>query len=190
MPPKAKFTREQIIDKSFDLVRAESVDCLTARRLGAVLGSSARPIFTLFQSMDEVKREVVSRAKSLYRDYVDRGLSSKPAFKGVGTQYIRFAIDEPNLFRLLFMSQNSADISGILPLIDDSYDRICESVKEYGVDDEAAKSLYTHLWVYTHGIATLCATQTCAFGAEQISDMMTEVFKSLLKSVREKNDRN
>lgn len=185
MPPKAKFTREQIVDKAFAIVRADGVDALTARRLGAELGSSPRPVFTVFNSMDEVESEVVSSARSLYSEYVERGLSSTPAFKGVGTQYILFAINEPKLFQLLFMTENKAtDIGGILPMIDENYDSICASVKEYGLDDKAADKLYRHLWVYTHGIATLCATKTCGFSGEQISEMMTEVFLSLLKRVK------
>ena len=41
--------------------------------------------------------------------------------------------------------------------------------------------LYRHLWIYSHGIATLCATSMCKFTGEEIGNMLTEVFKSLLK---------
>ncbi len=186
MPPKAKFTRQNVIDKAFEIVREEGLETLTARNLGARLGSSARPIFTVFQSMDEVAQGVISAAKALYTQYIDRGLASEPAFKGVGTQYILFAINEPELFRLLFMNENAdADIGDVLPLIDENYEKIRASVRAYGIGDEAAEKLYRHLWVYTHGIATLCATHTCAFSAEQISEMESEVFLALLKKFKE-----
>ena len=105
MPPRAKFTREEIVDKAFEIVRIEGFDALTARYLGERLGSSARPIFTVFNSMDEVVEKVKLCAKKLYARYVERGLKSVPAFKGVGTQYIKFAVKEPQLFMFLFMSE-------------------------------------------------------------------------------------
>ena len=186
MPPKPKFSREQIIEKAFDIVRNDGPSALTARHLGEKLGSSARPIFTVFDSMDDVIKEVVTCAKNLYSEYVFAGLASVPAFKGVGTQYIQFAIKEPQLFRLLFMTVNEqANLGNILSLIDDNSVAILSSVKDgYGLDDEQAKRIYMHLWVYTHGIATMCAMKTCHFTGAEISEMISEVFVSLLKSVK------
>ncbi|MDE7372781.1 MAG: TetR/AcrR family transcriptional regulator [Clostridia bacterium] len=186
MPPKPKFSREQIIEKAFEIVRKDGLSTLTARYLGEKLGSSARPIFTVFDSMDDVIKEVIVRAKDLYSEYVAAGLASVPAFKGVGTQYILFAIKEPQLFRLLFMTINEqANLGNILSLIDDNADEILSSVRnDYGLDDEKAKRLYMHLWVYTHGIATMCAMKTCSFTGEEISKMMSEVFVSMLKFVK------
>ncbi len=188
MPPKAKFTREEIIEAALEIVRNEGFAALTARALGAKLGSSARPIFTVFQSMEEVQKAVIDAAKALYREYVQKGLSETPAFKGVGTQYILFSMNEPKLFQLLFMKENAdaPELSSVLPIIDDNYEAILSSVRDgYGLTGETAKKLYRHLWIYTHGIAALCATKTCRFTGEEISAMMTEVFIGLLKSLKQ-----
>ncbi|MBD5555190.1 MAG: TetR/AcrR family transcriptional regulator [Roseburia sp.] len=188
MPPKAKFSREEIIEAALAIVREYGADALTARALAEKLGSSARPIFTVFQSMEEVQEAVLASAKTLYKQYVERGLKENPAFKGVGTQYILFAVNEPKLFQLLFMTEQESvpNLAGILPLIDESYDAILLSIeKGYGLDGTAAEKLYRHLWIYTHGIAALCATKMCRFTGEEISAMMTEVFMSLLRKIRE-----
>lgn len=92
MPPKAKFTKEEIIETSIRIVRNEGFSALTARALGAELGSSARPIFTVFKSMEEVRQEVINASKKLYNGYVKKGLSQEIQFKGVGEQYVLFAI--------------------------------------------------------------------------------------------------
>ena len=63
MPPKPKFTKEEIVDKAFELVREKGFDALTSRELGNRLGSSARPIFTVFKDMNEVKSEVKKKAE-------------------------------------------------------------------------------------------------------------------------------
>lgn len=186
MPPKARFTKDEITEAALEIIREESMESLTARALGKRLGSSACPVFTVFENMEEVKQAAVRAARALYREYVKRGLSETPAFKGVGTQYILFAVQEPKLFQLLFMTEQEVvpDFSGVLPLIDESYDDILSSITEgYGIRGDAAKRLYRHLWVYTHGIAALCATKMCSFTGEEISGMMTEVFTSLLKNV-------
>lgn len=187
MPPKAKFSREEVIEAALNIVREDSFKTLTSRALGEKLGSSARPIFTVFQSMEEVQQAVIEAAKSLYREYVQRGLSEKLSFRGVGMQYILFSINEPKLFQLLFMTEQKQipNLSGILPLIDESYKQILLSIQsDYGLESASAEKLYHHLWIYTHGIATLCATRMCRFTSEEISGMMTEVCRSLLNNMR------
>ena len=78
------------------------------------------------------------------------------------------------------------DISGVLPLIDESYEQILLSVQnDYGINEISAKKLYQHLWIYTHGIASLCATKMCHFTGEEISTMITEVCTSILKMMKE-----
>ena len=187
MPPKCKFTKEEIVKAALDLTRAEGIDALTARALGAKLGSSPKPIFTVFENMEEVQAEVRKAAKALYAGYIRAGLHQELAFKGVGTQYILFAIEEPKLFQMLFMSEQpqKPSVGGILPLIDESYEQILQSVQSgYGLGGKDAENLYRHLWIYTYGIAVLCATNMCSFTAEEISGMMTEVCRSLLKEIK------
>ena len=187
MPPKCKFTREEIIQSALDIARSEGTDSITARALGAKLGSSSKPVFSVFENMEEVQAEVEKAAKRLYAQYVQVGLQQKPAFKGVGTQYILFAINEPKLFQLLFMSEQpqKPSVSGVLPIIDESYEQILQSVQNgYDLDKENSEKLYRHLWIYTHGIAVLCATNMCSFTAEEISGMMTEVCRSLLNTIK------
>lgn len=189
MPPKAKFTRKEITEAALNIVRTEGMSALTARALGMRLGSSARPIFTVFKNMEEVQQVVIESVKALYKESVKQGLTWEHPFKGVGTQYILFSIHEPKLFQLLFMTEQAGipDFSGVLPLIEESYEEILLSIqKDYKISKFFAKNLYHHLWIYTHGIATLCATKMCRFTSEEISSMITEVCMSLLKTIKEK----
>ena len=183
MPPKAKFTRETIIDTAFIITQEQGIDAVTARELGKHLGSSARPIFTVFASMEEVKELVILRAKELYQQYVEEGLKNELPFKGIGLAYIRFASEQPKLFQLLFMStfHDKPDLSSILPVLDDHYDRTVWSVQEpFHLEKEPAQRLYQHLWIYTHGIATMIVTGLCSYSMEQIEENMTEIVTGLL----------
>lgn len=184
MPPKAKFTKEEIINAGLTILRERDISAVTAREIGSYLGSSPRPIFTIFENMGEVMDEIEKKAREIYTEYVREGLQKDLAFKGVGQAYIRFAIEEPKLFQLLFMKKLPDDIklNKILPEIDDNYPAILKSITDqYPISNDDAVILYRHLWIYSHGIATLCATSMCRFTGQEIGDMLTDVFKSLLK---------
>ncbi len=193
MPPKSKFTKQQIASAALDIVREKGIEGITARELGKRLNSSSCPIFTVFENMEQVQEAAKRMAKDLYAEYVKEGLKETPAFKGVGTQYIKFAIKEPKLFQLLFMSEQEGkpDVQNVLPLIDESYADILRSVEEsYQIYDKDAENLYRHLWIYTHGIAVLCATNMCVFTPDEIGRMLSEVMRGVLKIIKgeEKND--
>lgn len=192
MPPKAKFTKDEILQAAMQIVREQGLEAVTSRELGRKLGSSTCPVFTVFENMEEVNSEIIKAAKELYKEYINEGLKQELAFRGVGMAYIKFAMEEPKLFHILFMKEHSEliDIEHTLMLIDESYIDILKSVREpYNLQEEEAKNLYQHLWIYTHGIASLCATKVCTFTNAEIQLMMTEVFTSLLEKIkRSKSD--
>ena len=77
-------------------------------------------------------------------------------------------------------------VVNVLPMIDDNYKDILLSVQtEYQLSENKAEQLYRHLWIYTHGIAVLCATNMCVFTAEEINKMIAQVFKGILKEMKE-----
>lgn len=187
MPPKAKFSKEQVVSAALGVVEECGPDGLTAREVGRRLNSSARPIFTVFDGMDTVRAEVIAAAKRVYDEYVEAGLKEYIAFKGVGKAYIRFAVERPKLFMLLFMCEHGGvpEVGAVLPEIDDNAERILDSiVNGYGVSREFAKQLYLHLWIYTHGIATLVATGVCKFTSEETESMLTDVFVGVFTKLK------
>lgn len=182
MPPKSKFTKEEIIAAALQIASESGIEAVTARSVGERLGSSARPVFTVFKNMEEVIDGVKNAARKLYNKYIQEGLTEEIRFKGVGKAYIKFAAEQPKLFQMLFMSELPVNTAlNTLPVIDDNYDEIVSSITEqYGLDKDSALSIYSQLWIYTHGIASLLATKTIMFGAEEISERMTDIFIGLL----------
>jgi AcrR family transcriptional regulator len=206
VPPAQKFTRDDIIKTAINLLRKEGIAGITARALGAELGTSSRPIFTAFKNMDEVLGETVSAVRAIYNGYVEKGLAEELAFKGVGKQYIRFAKEEPRLFELLFMKSDRPPASGkpsasgetpftlenVLPAIDDNSERILASIQNsYALSREQSYRLYQNTWIFTHGIACLIATGVSTLNEDEVSDRLTEAFTALLikmKSEMKNND--
>lgn len=187
MPPKAKFSREEIIKAALDIVVREGFDALTARSLAAELGSSPRPIFTVFESMDEVQQAVISAATELYNGYEDEGMDAPQSFKGSGIGYIKFAAEQPKLFQLLFMKEKESvpDVGDVLTILDSHHDRIVDAVMaEYGFGRDTAKQIYLHMWIYSHGIATLIANNVCHFTEKEISEMLTDVAAGVIRKYK------
>lgn len=188
MPPKNKFAKQQIIEAAISIVREEGALAVTARSVAAKLGCSVAPIFSIFANMEQLMSALKEKVKAIYYEYVNEGLKEEIAFKGVGLSYIKFAIEEPNLFKLLFMSnEGEYSLDDVLSEAEVNYDGVFKAVKDsYGLNNEDSKRLYQHMWIYTHGIAVLCVTGTCAFTSDEIANMLTEVCMSLVKDMRSK----
>ena len=187
MPPKPKFTREEIVAAALELVSEKGMSALTSRDLGARLGSSARPIFTVFNSMEEVQEAVRDAALKRFESYAEKAVHYTPVFKQVGMQMILFAKEEPMLFQLCYMTDNHN-----IQNFEDIYQRLgdlaytCVDViqRDYGLSEKDAKTLFEHVWIHTFGIGALCATGMCNFSEEQIIEMLGHDFVAMLVHIK------
>ena len=89
MPPKVRFTREEIIRAALDITRESGPEALTARSLAARLDCSAKPIFGLFRSMDEVQQEVLKAGYQFYGEAIARAMDRTPrsCFRSLGKRF-------------------------------------------------------------------------------------------------------
>ena len=183
MPPKAKFTKEQITEAALGVVSEKGVQALTAKELGAALGTSTTPIFTVFNSMQEVQDAVMLAAMERFEEYAHKAAHLGPVFKQIGMQMILFAKEEPKLYQLIFMSsiseaQTFDDIYAHLGSLADECLNVLQ--KDYDLSKDNAKTLFEHVWIHTFGIGALCATGTCDFSHEQIAQMLTQDFTAMM----------
>ena len=183
MPPKAKFTKEQITKAALCVVSEKGAQALTAKELGAALGTSTTPIFTVFNSMQEVQDAVMFAAMERFEEYAHKAAHLGPVFKQVGMQMILFAKEEPKLYQLIFMSsiseaQTFDDIYAHLGSLADECLDVLQ--KDYDLSKDNAKTLFEHVWIHTFGIGALCATGTCDFSHEQIAQMLTQDFTAMM----------
>ena len=183
MPPKAKFTKEQITKAALCVVSEKGAQALTAKELGAALGTSTTPIFTVFHSMQEVQDAVMLAAMERFEEYAHKAAHLGPVFKQIGMQMILFAKEEPKLYQLIFMSsiseaQTFDDIYAHLGSLADECLNVLQ--KDYDLSKDNAKTLFEHVWIHTFGIGALCATGMCDFSHEQIAQMLTQDFIAMM----------
>ena len=187
MPPKAKYTREEIIDIAVDLAAERGINALTARELGAALGTSSRPIFTAFKNMEEVLAEVRRASLERFEAYARRAMDFTPVYKELGVQMILFASEQPKLYRLLFMTEKTEaeNFDDVFVNLGDMATLSVEVIqRDYELSYENAKLLFMHNWIYTYAIGALIATGVCKFSMSEIQDMLSREFVAMLMLIK------
>ena len=184
MPPKNRFTKEEITAAATAAVREGGLAALTARGVAKRLGASTQPIFAAFPAMDALQTEVTAAARNLYSEYFGRGLAEEVPFFGVGMQYIRFAREEPELYRLLFLRRDGentciAEMERTQELVRGSLMRI------YRIDANTADRYFRDMWLVAHSLATLTAMGCCPYGEREIGQILTGFSVSLCKAIKE-----
>lgn len=179
MPPKFKFTRDEITNAALNVTRKNGISGLTARALAAELGCSVKPIFGLFKNMEEVGQEVFIASDLLYQNYLreDMAKGKYSPYKASGMAYIRFAKEERELFKLLFMrdrsrekiEENKEEIRPLMQLIQ----------QNLGISEDEAYLFHLEMWLYVHGIAMMIATSYLDWDDEFISRVLTDAYMGL-----------
>ncbi len=178
MPRKFMFTREEVLAAALDLAREQGITAVTARGLGEKLGSSSKPIFSLFENMEDVLSAVMEAADELYQNYLkeDMAIGKYPPYKASGMAYIRFAKEEKELFRLLFMRDRSHES------IEDKEENkpLIELIQQnLGISEEDAYLFHLEMWIYVHGMATMLATSYLELDEEFISRVLTDGYEGM-----------
>ena len=178
MPSKTKVTREQILSAGLALARAGGPQAVNARAVAAKLGCSTQPVFSNYASMEALQQDVLAAAQAVADAYMDPAAGpDHPPYKAVGMGYIRFAAEEPALFRWLYMRDRSgeppaddrAENAGVVRLIMD----------KTGLSPDAAWLFHLEMWLFVHGVAATMATGYVHWDTALVGDMLTDVFQGL-----------
>lgn len=183
MPPKPRFTRGEIAAVALAMIKEGGAAALTARDLGARMGTSARPIFTLFKNMEDVKQEARALAVKEFTDYLSDYREYTPAFKRIGMMIVSYGIHEPELFKLLFLQEHPQGVSFRESLKDlNGVDETCIALvmQDYGLEEAQARLLFEQMWTQALGLGTMCAMGVCNLSEEEIGRRQGIMFASLM----------
>ncbi|MBO6303228.1 MAG: TetR/AcrR family transcriptional regulator [Ruminiclostridium sp.] len=186
MPPKVKFTKEEIIGAAVAVVREKGFSALTAREIAAGLQTSTRPIFTYYDSMEQLKRDVFEAAKEIHKQRIKQGLKHKIPFLGVGLQYIAFAREDPELCRLLFLTKPDGTVGSAADSLKMAQELVRESLMRiYNIDGYTADCYFRDLWLVVFSFTTLIVTGDCPYTDEEMGAILSEVSLSVCKAYKE-----
>lgn len=178
MPPKVKITKSDIINAALELVRANGEQAINARAIASALNCSTQPIFSNFATMEDLQVEVISSAYELYLSFLQNEAQNEkyPRYKAFGMAYIRFAKEETELFRLLFMRNRDGEEFVASPDFEASVEII---MKANSISHQTAELMHFEMWAFVHGIATMLATSYLSLEWELISNMLTDIYQGI-----------
>lgn len=107
MPPSITFSKNDILDAAFQIVRRKGVQELTARKVAQTAHSSTAPVYSYFKSMDELRDAIFDKSLNLLRGYISRKYT-ETYFLNIAVGICYFARDEKHLFRATFLTDNIA----------------------------------------------------------------------------------
>lgn len=178
MPPKVKITKEEIVNAAIGIVRSSGAEAINARTVAAALNCSTQPVFSNFATMEELQEATVAAAYEIYLHFLNREVEGGkyPPYKSFGMAYVRFAKEEKELFKLLFMCDREGKELVPSPDFTASIEMIMQA---NGISREKAELMHLEMWTCVHGIGTMLATSFLPLEWELVSDMLTDIYQGL-----------
>lgn len=178
MPPRAKITKEMIVDTAFCIVQEQGIDKVTARSISEKLNCSTQPVLYHFATIEEIKDNVYKKADEYHTGYImNMEQDYGNPMLAIGVNYIRFAMEERNLFRFLFQSDEFSGF-GIMDLVEsEDIGPLLEVLKqELDMPMEQVKKVFSTLFIFVHGYASLYANNTMVYDEKVVLEALDNVF--------------
>jgi AcrR family transcriptional regulator len=171
MPAKKKVTKDMILSAALELLREGGIEAVNVKALALKLNCSTQPIYLSFPGMDELRAELTTKAVGFFIRKLEESDASEADLFGM--PYIHFAMEEKALFRYLFMRSNAlSEIrEALAPMMEHS---ISGLMSQYHISHAKADYLHDQLWMHTHGIASMIATDFCSWNTEKVERMLAD----------------
>lgn len=182
MPTTIRITKEMILNAAFDLTRNEGIEKLSNREIAKKMNCSIRPIYYQFKNSEELYKALYNKINSYFYDFIMKNIADDiPHYKQIGINYIKFAQEETNLFKVLFMSPSRNLPNTFAETDKTGFAGVVAAIKlSTHLSDKAIKSFHTKMWIFVHGIATLTVSRSFKFTDEQIKDLLSQEFQALM----------
>ena len=190
MPPKSKITRDMIVDAAVKIARETGAEAINARTVAQALHCSTQPVMYHFSTMEELKRAAYSQADRFHTDYLMHSSGKLDPILEIGLNYIRFAINEPHLFRFLFQSGYAKE-SDLPEMIGSEELAPVLSAMQEGLemDPDKTRKVFLTVALFAHGYASIIANNALEFDESTVAAHLERAFNGAVLAVRqEEND--
>ena len=190
MPAKVKATKEMIINAAFEIARETGAENINARTVSEKLNCSTQPVMYHFATIEELKKAVYEKADFYHSEYLMNITGNQDgAMLGIGMNYIRFAIEEPHLFRFLFQS-NFFSGNTMLELIDaeELVPVLSAMQKSLGMGREQTKKVFLTVFMFAHGYASIIANNSLKYDEEIINSHLDRAYRGAILAALEETE--
>ena len=185
---KPVFSREDVVAAGLALVRREGMALLTARRVAEELESSTAPVYSNFESMEELGQAVLRRAVRELLGLM-RQNHTGDEFLNLGVGLLKFAVDEPRLYAALFL-EGHGDYEPARELFAELVALMPDLPELDPLPLEERVLLLKKLAIYTTGMAAmLCRTCHEDCDVDLYVLLLREVGESLIRHAHQGMDR-
>jgi AcrR family transcriptional regulator len=171
MPPKTRVTAEMIVNAAVEVVRQSGFENINARTVSGQLHCSTQPVMYHFSTIDSLKKAAYKRVDQLHSEYLMNTLPGQDPALAIGLNYVRFAIDEPQLFRFLFQS-GYAEENSLLEMVDsEELVPVLEAMREgSGLSMKQTRNVFITVALFAHGYASIIANNHLEFDEKLIAE--------------------
>ncbi len=179
MPKAMQYSKQDVVQVAYEIVKEEGLEGINARKIAKKLNSSVHPIFNHFENIEELKKAVVEKIVETYHSYMISGKGKEKYYKQMGLSYIQFAKDFPQFFRIMFMNPTRLSAEKFI-MADSAGDEIIKAGQILtGLSYEEQKRFHVRVWIFTHGIACLVATNTVKLSNKEIEEMLENTVRQM-----------
>lgn len=185
MAGKSIIDKETLLKVALKMVDEEGLDCINARSLASAAGISTKPIYRIYTSLDDLKKDVNEIIKKEYDEFIMKRVDNKNALITVCVAYIEFAQMRKNYFRSMFLS-NNLNWTSVNDVLNEKWNQstIINLVNKHGLSFDEAKNLFMHVWLYANGLATLIASNELTINNKEILIRIVKIYKELSKNLK------
>lgn len=183
MPAIKELSKEHIVKVAVKMVNDTGWDSINARSLAKKLNVSTKPLYRIYNNMDEIKEDIYKEISRQYDEFINSRIDNKKALITLCIAYVEFAQEYKNLFISLFLS-NNLKWQNFENVLDEKWNQstIINLVNKHGYSFEEAKNLFMNLWLYANGLATLIATNDLVIDEKEILVRLVKAYKVFAKN--------
>ena len=183
MPAIKELSKEHIVKVAVKMVNETGWDSVNARSLAKKLNVPTKPLYRIYNNMDEIKEDIYKEISRQYDEFINSRIDNKKALITLCIAYVEFAQEYKNLFISLFLS-NNLKWKSFENVLDEKWNQstIINLVNKHGYSFEEAKNLFMNLWLYANGLATLIATNDLVIDEKEILVRLVKTYKAFAKN--------
>lgn len=187
MPPIKKFSKEKIIDVTYELLKNEGIENINVRRIAKELNGSVHLIYHNFSNMDELLNEVYKKIYIKYQDIIKNAKDDNKPYLAKGLAYIKFAYEYPEFYKIIFMQESKMDIEKFMMSDIETIKNVILSInKKFDIKNEDLIEFHKKIWIFTHGLASLIVTKTINFNEEKIKKILIDTVNEMFIGYKER----
>lgn len=164
--------RQRILDAAHDILREEGLEGLSVRAIAARIAYSPATLYLHFRDKAHLLRELLREgfrrlARAVAEETAEAGADPMARHRALGRAYVRFALENPGYFRLMFELPAGPRIICSDPALQDevraempSWEDVVASVTEaqraglYARELDASRATLL-AWALVHGLTSL-----------------------------------